>query len=169
MRNVTKKGLVLLTVVAVIGFGAYAFADGGMGPGMRGGWDHHGPGRHHGGYGCSEYGGHMMGDLSDEDIQKIDEQREAFFKSTEDLRRNIYQKKLALQSEFAKKNPDAKKAADLQKEISDIRAQLDQKRIEHILEMRKINPNAGRGFSRGFRGYGPMKGYGASYGGSCWR
>jgi len=110
----------------------------------------------------------MMGDLSDEAIQKLDEQREAFFKSTQDLRQNIYQKQLALESEFAKKNPDAKIAKNLQKEISDLRAQIDQKRIENMIEMKEINPAIGAGFmgpgmmgyghGSGFRGYGHMMG-----------
>jgi len=179
MKGIVSKILVVLTVFTVMGFGAYAFADGGMGYG-----------RHHGGrdydehrwqgeaYGCPGYG-YMMGDLSDEAIQKMQEQREAFFKSTQDLRQNIYQKQLALESEFAKKNPDAKIAKNLQKEISDLRAQIDQKRIEHILEMKKINPAIGSGFmgsgmmgyghGRGYKGYGHMMGYGSSFDRPCWQ
>ena len=163
MRSITSKIFIVLTVFTVVGFGAYAFADRGMGSGMRGGWGHHGPGWHHGDYGSPGYR-YMMGDLSDEEIQKMDQQREAFFKGTEDLRQQIYEKRLALESEFAKKNPDAKNAASLQKDISELQAQIDQKRIDHIIEMRKINPNAGRGF----RGYGRM-GYGSSYRHPCWR
>ncbi|MBW2573761.1 MAG: hypothetical protein JRE61_15965 [Deltaproteobacteria bacterium] len=65
MRNVTSKLLVVLTVFAVVGFGVYAFADGGMGYGQhRGGWDHHGPGWRQGGSGYPGYGGYMRGDLS---------------------------------------------------------------------------------------------------------
>ncbi|MFO7556627.1 MAG: periplasmic heavy metal sensor, partial [Desulfobacterales bacterium] len=104
--------------------------------------------------------------------------RKAFFKSTGDLRRKIYQKKLALESEFAKENPDPKNAANLQKEISDFKAQIDQKRIEHMIEMRKINPNLGpglmgsgmmgHGYGRGYGGSGPM-GYGSSSGHPCWK
>ena len=102
-----------------------------------------------------------------------------FFKSTQDLRQNIYQKQLALESEFAKKKPDAKIAKNLQKEISDLRAQIDQKRIEHMIEMKKINPAIGSGFigpgmmgyghGRGFRGYGHMMGYGPSFDRPCWQ
>jgi zinc resistance-associated protein len=164
MRNVTNKIIIVLTVFAVVGFGVYAFADGGMGYGQHHrGWGHYGSGSHHGGYG-SPGCGYMMGNLSDEDIQKMEQRRKAFFKATEDLRQNIYEKRLALESEFAKKNPDAKKAISIQKEISDLRAEIDQKRINHIIEMKKINPNAGRGF----RGNCPMK-YGSSYGHPCWQ
>lgn len=155
--SITRKALMVLTVVAVVGFGAYAFADWGMGYG------HHGYGRGYGGCGGSGHG-YMMGDLSEDQIKKMDEQRGAFFKQTENLRQEIYKKELALQSEFAQENHDAKKAASLQKEISRLKAQIDQKRINHMIEMRKINPNAGRGFTRG----GPM-GYGSFRGGPCWR
>ncbi|MBW1969997.1 MAG: periplasmic heavy metal sensor [Deltaproteobacteria bacterium] len=154
MRNVTSKLLVVLTVFAVVGFGVYAFADGGMGYGQnRGGWDHHGPGWRQGGSGCPGYGGYMRGDLNDEEVQEMDQQRKAFYKANEDLKQNVYQKWLELESEFAKKTPDAKKAAGIQKEISDLQAQIDQNRVGHIIEMKKINPNVGRGF----RGNGPMR------------
>ena len=177
MKGIASKILVVLTVVTVMGFGVYAFADGEMGYGKHHGErNHHGFGRNQGGYGCPGYG-NMMGDLSDEDIQKMDEQREAFFKSTEDLRQNIYQKRLALESEFAKKNPDAKNAVNLQKEISDLRAQMDQKRVAHMLEMKKINPGLGTGFmgpgmmgngcGRGYKENGPMMGSGSSSGHPC--
>jgi zinc resistance-associated protein len=179
MKRIASKILVVLTVFTVMGFGVYAFADQGMGYGRhhRGG-DDQGPGWYRGGYECPGYG-NRMGDLSDEEIQKMDEQREVFFKSTEDLRQKIYQKRLALESEFAKKNPDAKNAANLQKEISDLRAQIDQKRIAHLIEMKKINPGFGAGFmgpgrmghgyGRGYRGNGHMMGYGSSSGHPCWQ
>jgi zinc resistance-associated protein len=179
MKRIASKILVVLTVFTVMGFGVYAFADGQMGYGRHhSGWNHHGSEWKDGGYGCRGYG-YMAGNLSDEQIQKMDEQREAFFKSTEDLRQNIYQKSLALESEFAKKNPDAKIAANLQKEISDLRAQIDQKRIAHMIEMKKINPGLGAGFmgpgmmghgyGRGYRGNGPMMGYDSSSGYPCWQ
>ena len=177
MNRIASKILVVLTVFAVMGFGVYAFADGGMGYGMNhGGRGHQESGGYNGGYGCPGYG-NMMGDLGDEEIQKMDEQRKAFFKSTEDLRQNIYQKRLALESEFAKKSPDAKNASNLQKEISDLRAQIDQKRIAHLIEMKKINPGLGAGFmgpgmmgqgnGKGCKGNGPRMGAGSSSGHPC--
>jgi len=178
MKRIASKVLVVLTVFTVMGFGAYAFAGGGMGYGRHhDGWNHHGSEWQDDGSTCPGYG-YMMGNLSDEEIQKIDAQREAFYKSTENLRQHIYQKRLALESEFAKKNPDAKNAANLQKEISDLRAQIDQKRIAHLLEMKKINPGLGaglmgpgmmgHGYGRGYRG-GHMMGYGSSSGYPCWQ
>ena len=169
----TRETLIILTVVAFLGFGAYAFADWGMGPGMMGGWGNYGPGWHHEGHGYNSYG-NMMGNLNDDEIQEIYSQRNKFFKATENLREDIYSKQLELRSELTKKNPDSKKAVNLQGDISKLQAQLDQKRIDHMVEMRKINPNAGRGFmgyrgmGHGRMGYGGM-GYGAGPGGYCWR
>jgi len=149
MRNVTSKLLVVLTVFAVVGFGVYAFADGGMGYGQnRGGWDHHGPGWRQGGSGCPGYGGYMRGDLNDEEVQEMDQQRKAFYKANEDLKQNVYQKWLELESEFAKKTPDAKKAAGIQKEISDLQAQIDQNRVGHIIEMKKDRSESGGSYHR---------------------
>jgi zinc resistance-associated protein len=185
MRRTANKILVVLMVFSIMGFGGYAFAaqETGNGPHYRG-WGYYGHGGHHGEYGHPGYG-YMMGNLSAEEIQKLDNQRNAFFKSTEDMRQQIYQKRLALESEFAKKNPDAKNAINLQKEISGLKAQIDQKRVEYLLEMKKINPAFGTGWMRPgrmgygpgrmgygyggrFRGNGPM-GYGPFTGHPCWQ
>jgi hypothetical protein len=106
----------------------------------------------------------MMGNFSDDEIQEMNSQRNTFFKATEDLRQDLYAKQLELRSELAKENPDPKRASNIQNDISKLQAQLDQKRIDHMVEMRKINPNTGRGFM----GRGGM-GYGAGQGGYCWR
>jgi hypothetical protein len=66
----------------------------------------------------------------------------------------------------SKKNPDADKAGALQKEISELESELDQKRVDHMIKMRKLSPNDGRGFMMG----GYHMGYGsASPGDPCWR
>jgi len=167
-KILTNKSLMVLTIVAVLGFGAYAFADWGMGPGMMGGRGNYGPGWHHGGYGYNGYGD-MMGNFSDDEIQEMNSQRNKFFKATEDLRQDLYAKQLELRSELAKENPVPKRASNIQNDISKLQAQLDQKRIDHMVDMRRINPNAGRGFiGNGGMGYGAM-GYGAGPGGYCWR
>ncbi len=159
----TSKTLIILTVVTVLGFGTYAFADWGMGPGMMGEWGHDGPGWHHRGWNSSGYGP-MAGNLSDDELVQMNKERSEFFKATENLRQDLYAKQLELRSELAKENPDSKRASSLQNDISKLQARLDQKRIDHMVEMRKINPDASRGFmSRGGMGYG------SAYGGYCWR
>ncbi|MFZ0484836.1 MAG: periplasmic heavy metal sensor [Desulfobacterales bacterium] len=160
-KIITNKSLMVLTIVAVLGFGAYAFAGWGMGPGMMGGWGNYGHGWHHGGYGYNGYG-NMMENFSDDEIQEMSSQRNKFFKETENLRQDLYARQLELRSELAKESPDSKRASNIQTDISKLQAQLDQKRIDHMVEMRKINPNAGRGFI----GSGGM---GSGAGGYCWR
>ena len=165
MRNSNlSKILIILAVVALLGFGAKAFADWGMGYGQRG-WGHHGPGWHHKGWGGSGYGGYMMGNLNEKDLKALEDERRAFFEETETLRQNLYAKDLELRSELAKENPDVKKASRLQSEISQLQAQLDQKHVEHRIKMRKINPYAGRVYMGGKGGMGS----GPQYGGRCWQ
>lgn len=173
MKNVNmRKVITVIAVVALVGLGATAFADW-----SGGGW-HRGPGYHHRGWGGGPGSGYgsMTDDLSDEEIKVFEKERQAFFKETEPLRQDLYSKELELRSELAKENPDAKKAAGIQKEISNLETQLDQKRVDHMIKMRKINQNAGRGYmmGRGGMGYGPGSGRGMGYGqgyggGPCWQ
>jgi Spy/CpxP family protein refolding chaperone len=171
----TGKILMVMVVAAVIAIAVTSFAGWGrghmgygnhMGPGygMRGGW---GPG--YGGYGGQGY----QSNMSEEDIAKLDEERRAFFEATSDLREQLYQKELELRSELAKPEPDAKKAAGIQKEISQLESEFDQKRLDHRIKMRKEFKQ----FGSGGGGYGPrgrgmgrgMYGGGGGYGpGSCW-
>jgi hypothetical protein len=37
----------------------------------------------------------------------------------------------------------------LQKDISELESELDQKRVDHMIKIRKLNPNDGRGFMMG--------------------
>jgi hypothetical protein len=131
----------------------------------------------------TEYGRHgwysgYTGDLSENEIKALNEERKAFFDNTRDLRQDIYSKELELQSELAKKTPDAKKATTLQTEISKLESEFDQKRLAYMLKMRKISPYAGmpgtgmigpemmgdddggRNSSYGGRFMGPGRGYG---------
>ena len=173
----TNNILVIISVIAMVGFAATAFAGWGMGPGHRGrgmGYGDYGQGGDQGGPGYGRGPGYCgqgyAADLSEEDLQKVDEARKAFFEETEGLRQNIYQKELELRSEFAKEKPAADKLSGLQKEISELQGQLDQKRVNHMLEMKKINPNAGtRGRGAAGKGYA-KRGYGRGPGsrGNCW-
>jgi Spy/CpxP family protein refolding chaperone len=159
MKNLNFGKIVLVIgVVALLGIGANAFAGWGRG------W-HHGSDRQHSGWGM---GGPGYGyNLSEEETKALEKERQAFFNETESIRQDLYAKDLELRSELAKETPDARKAARLQTEISKLESQLDQKQVDHMIKMRKLNPNAGRG--RGFMGGGAM-GYGPRYGGgNCWR
>jgi hypothetical protein len=120
-----------------------------MGPG---GW---GPGWHQmGGYGYDQRG--YYGNLSEQEMQKLDQQRAEFFKATEILRQQLYEKELDLNNELVKENPDTSKASSLQSEISKLQSELDQKRLDYEIQARKTAPN----YNRGYRGYGHMMGDG---------
>ena len=173
--NKTGKIFIVLTIVAVLAIAVTSFA--GWGRGYGGGGYHMGSGYGmHGGWGQGPRGYDGQGyqsDLSDEDIAKLDKERQRFFEATSDLRENLYQKELELRSELAKPEPDAKKAAGIQKEISNLESQLDQKRLDHRIKVRKDFPRSGyRGDGYGPRGRGMgrgMYGGGGGYGpGSCW-
>ena len=143
--NRTGKIFMVLAIVAVLGIAVTSFA--GWGRGHWGSGYHMGPGygMHRGwadgprGYGGPGY----QSDLNDEDIAKLNKERQAFFESTSDLRESLYQKGLELRSELAKPEPDAEKAAGLQKEISNLEGQLDQKRLVQRIKMRKDFPQFG--------------------------
>jgi zinc resistance-associated protein len=156
MKSYLKK-ISMVTIAVVFGLSALAFADWGggyghmMGPGWHRGWD----------------GGD---DLSADQIAKLEQQRTEFFKATEGLRQQLYDKELALQSELAKDAPDAGKASALQSDISRLRAELDQKRLEFDLQAGQSLPGYGRGRGYGHMmgyGYGPPMGYGHRGGGYC--
>ncbi len=172
--NKTAKIMMILVIAAVLGIGVTSFA--GWGRGYWGSGYHMGPGygMMHRGWddGPRGYGGRgYWGDLSDEQIARLDKERQDFYEATADLRDALYQKELELRSELAKPEPDAQKAAGLQKEISSLESELDQKRLDHQIKMRKDFPRFGsRGYGYGPRGMGRgMYGGGGGYGpGSCW-
>ena len=167
-RNITAI-LLVLSIVGIVGFSATSFAGWGRGGGgncpMAGG-------------GYSPGGGAGPGagaDLTDEEIAALQKERNAFFEQTRDLRDKLYQKGLELRAEMAKQNPDAKKAAELQKEVSGLQGELDQKTLDQRLRMQKENPKLyGKGFGRGMgmgpgHGRGPGSGMGMGMGGGCGR
>ena len=63
----TNKNLMVLTILSVLGFGAYAFADWGMGPGMMVGRGNYGLGWHQGSWNSNGYGP-MPGNLSNDEL-----------------------------------------------------------------------------------------------------
>ena len=158
-----KANTIIITAIAFLGsiVAVPAFAHGPgwnqeqgyshmMGPDCRApGW--------HSGYGYSQGG--YYGNLSADEIAKLDQQRAEYFKATENIRQNLYEKELALRSELAKENPDISKASKLQSDISKLQSTLDQERLNYEIKARKSAPN----YNREPGGYGPMMGYG--YGG----
>ena len=103
-------------------------------------------------------------DLSEEDKLALKEEREAFRKATADLRNGIQEKRRALRDELTKENTDAKHARKLQKELSGLEAELDLKRIDHLIKMKGISPDFGRSFAMKSGGE-----FNRSHHGPCWQ
>jgi zinc resistance-associated protein len=161
--------LAILALAAAIGFGTDAFAGWSRGNGWnwcdRSGYGPGGGGGKSGGYGPG-YRNEGSGKLTEEQAGVLDAHRRAFFEETDELRGSLRQKHLELQAEMAKKKPDVEVAKKLQKEISSLKSELDEKRIDHMVKLREIDPDGqGRGYGhlgKGSRGRG-------SYGrGGCW-
>jgi zinc resistance-associated protein len=161
MHNSIKK-ILMVTLIVVMGFYGRAFAHSGMGYGHHYGWGYPMTQMHSRGYGGPGCG--YWGELSEDQIQKLYKEHAAFFEATKDLRGRLYQKRLELRSELAKENPDTNKADALQKEISELKAEFDQKRLNHFLNMKKINPDIGRGFGGRYGMMGPGMMYGGRMG-----
>lgn len=143
----------------------------------------HGPGwgrGHHMGWGggpgqgyCGDYGPGAS-NLTEEQRTKLDTLNKKFYDETAQLRNEMWTKSRELSALLNSANPDAEKARALQKEITGLRAQLAEKRLDFELEERKIAPDTrygsgyGRGYGQGYgRGYGHhMGGYGHHMGGS---
>jgi len=124
-------------------------------------------------------GGHMMGNwdrgpgyygrdnraystLTKEQQEQLADLNRKYFDETKELRDKLLSKSDELNELLSETNPDSVKARKLQKEISDLRAKLDEKAIHHEIEARKIAPD--RRFDNEY-GYGHMMGgYGMSYG-----
>lgn len=145
--NITKsnKGVFGIVFLLVLALSTYAFAYRGDGP--MGAGNGYGPADCPYGYGMGNV------QLTEQERTQLDEARDKFFEQTKDLKDQIYAKHTTLNEELAKETPDTKKASKLQSEISDLKKQLDQKRLEHRLEVKKINPQLGAGYGYG-RGQG---------------
>lgn len=181
-KNITKRGIAIMSMVAIFGLGAYAYADRGMEYGHEG--------RHHG-YGNQgnlaqhqmyEYNRSHMNqeNLSDIQIYKLNHEYDVYLKETEGTRQELYQKEIELRNEMSKDEPNPNKVFAVQKEVSNLRSQIDSKALEFELMARKITPDnrAGHfdgnhmmGWGRGnMAGNDHMMGYGPGSGGNrnCW-
>jgi Spy/CpxP family protein refolding chaperone len=152
MRIKDHLPIFFLAAALVAAMAATVFAAGGddQGPGSYGRGLHRGAGE----------GPACLQNLSEEDRAKIEGERQAFFESTDELRRELYRKRLALKSELAKKAPDPETARALQKELSDLYTQLGQQRIDHLLKIKAINPACGDLGGRKWDGHGKCRGQG---------
>ncbi len=144
--NTLKKAITALVTISFIAIGTTAFAGNGKGNRDNG----YNQGRR-----ANAPCARQNPRLTDEQRQQLSAERQTFFNATRDERQDLRAKRLGLRAEIAKRNPDMKIASGMQTEISKLQADLDQKRLAHIIKMRKIDPDAGMGFmgpERGKRG-----------------
>jgi zinc resistance-associated protein len=172
LMNRKKTTFTLLGIIAFLTITTAAMAGWGRGAGRMGGG--------YAQWGGCPYAGAANGNLSAEELEKMNADRLAFFNETDALRRSLHQKSLALRSELAKEKPDAEKAASLQGDISNLRSEMSQKRLAYQLKAGGTGTEAwcgqggrgGRGGRGGMQGYGPRGGRGGMQGygqrGGCW-
>jgi Spy/CpxP family protein refolding chaperone len=104
--------------------------------------------------------------LTDEQRSELVKLRQKHFDETAEVRGQMLAKKAELNVLLNTSNPDMEKAKALQTEISDLKADMDQERLNLYGEARKINPalGFGRGWGRG-KGFGPCgEGFGPGMG-----
>jgi zinc resistance-associated protein len=116
-----------------------------------------------------------FGNLTEEQRSQLEQLDRNYYDETATLRDQIWAKSAEINTLLNGPNPDVEKVKALQKELSDLRAMMDEKRLSYELEIRKIipEPQFGRGYyGHHMGGYGPHMGYGwhgGGYGpGSCW-
>ena len=168
--NIT--GIVLLSALLIVPAAVWAQGWGWGGGHMMGNWGG-GPGYY------DRYDGRNSA-LTQEQQEKLAALDRKFYDDTRELRDQLWSKSAELNALLSERSPDASKISQLQKEVSNLRAQLDEKATNHELEARKIAPDAR--FGGGGYGYGPMmgaygyghmmggygRGYGMGYGpGAC--
>ncbi len=151
MKNHSTKTIIILGAILLITGIAFAHGRGyhmGGGYGMMGGY-----GGNHMMDGYPMMNGYHNGwaNLSDEDQKKMQDEMNAFFEDTKDLRAEYSQKRADLAQAYA--NPE-KNQADidrLEKELLDISSKFDKARFDHMTSMRKQfgGDTYGMGYGRG--------------------
>jgi zinc resistance-associated protein len=168
ITNLNKGGIAMrrvTTIIAVallagaVALPAFAWAHGwGRGQYMMGHWGS-GPGYCYGyerGYGA----------IPEEQQSTLQELDNKFYEETATLRNEIRMKSSELNGLLNSSTPDLEKVKALQKELNNLRAQMDEKRLNYELEVRKVLPERrfggsyGMGYGYPMGGYSPHMGYG---------
>jgi len=156
-----KRILMVLAIMVLVGSVAVPVMA------WHSGW---GRGHHMMGYwgNCPEYSGDY-GNLTAEQRSKLDALDHKFYDETSNLRNQIWAKNRELESILDSSNPDRERAKSLQKEISELRAKMDEKTLNYKLETRKIIPEERLGKAYGGWDGHHMGPYGRGMGpGYCW-
>ncbi len=136
----------------------------------------HGPGRGRGGGYAMGGGYHMMdswngGDsgyreFTENERNAMEQLERRFYETTADPRNRLGSKEAELDALLNVRKPDFEKAKTVQREISALRARLEEKRVEYEIEARRIAPNRMSSYyDHHMDEYGSGRGTGA---GPCW-
>ena len=149
MKKITSiVGITLLSALLIVPAAVWAHGWGWGGGHMMGYW-----GGRSGNYDQDDRGYNST--LTREQQNRLTDLDRKFYDETRDLRDKLWSKSAELNAALAEASPDTAKVTTLQKEVSDLRAKLDEKAINHEIEARKIAPDTRFG---GGYGYGHMMG-----------
>lgn len=128
-----KLSIVFLAVLIATALASTTFAYG-----WGGGWGR-GHSRSAGGFGCDrDFGATQELGLTDAQTAKIRDLREAHLKDIKPLRDTMYSKRGELKLLWLQKTPDRQKITAAQKEIGNLRSQMEEKRTNHRLDVFNI-------------------------------
>ncbi len=158
-----KKLVTVLGVLLLVSVMAYpVFARGpGWGRGCSGGGQSGGPEN------CWRNQGSNPA-LAPEQQKELNSLDQKFNTETSTLRNNIWRKQNEMSLLLNGENPDTAKLQALQKDISEMKGQMAEKRLAYNLEARKLAPQGtyGGAYGGGYgRGRGGSRG---NWGGGCW-
>jgi len=127
---------------------------------------------HWGNYpGCYAEQERRYGNVTEEQRTKLQELDRKFYSETEPLRNEIMDISHEMHTLLNSADPDFEKAKMLQKNLSELRAKMDEKRLAYTLESRRIMPElrSKNKYRWGYRHH--KRGYSSGmYGsGSCWQ
>lgn len=128
-----KKTIILIIgIVCMAAVSTLVFAHGpGWGGASRGGGYY---------YDCpyTDYDG---ASLTQEQRMELDTLRQEYLTQTDKIRDRLRDKRYEMNTELNRENPDEQKIRGLQKEISELKGQMDSARIDHILKAKKVDPD----------------------------
>ena len=81
---------------------------------------------------------YRFGNLSEQKREKLQDVQEQFYRETRPLQNKIRDEQYDLNKELDKESPDVKKLKQLQKELSKLRSEYEQKILEYNIEVREI-------------------------------
>lgn len=155
-----KKATLIISISLVLALVAGSVFAWGHGKGRNGMW---------GDGDCPRFGkGGAAADLTQEQQDQLANLRQKYVDDTYELRSAQLETRQQIRLLMQTSNPDRAKLDSLFNEIDATQKQLRDKKVEFILEAKKIAPDAGFGYGRGFgKKRGGCQRYGGGNKGNC--